>query len=282
MDKIEITNFVPKFLTFFEQANNDIYDMDHKWGLWEQHYSFAAVPPGDEGKALARSLFEGAWDRYESRIPYLKSWNPDEQAVRTTLEKVKNRLGCKEELDFVVLYFVGAFEENPFVAPYGEERLALCLPVEAGHSDIYLAHELTHIVHAKTAKLSGEWDRTIGSIVMQEGLATRVSKSVVPGRPDEDYIEYTPGWLLSAQANKKEIISAIVPYLNDSSSDTVMKFTLGDGTTDHEREAYFVGWEFVKSCLDEGVTFEELARIKEKDIPDYVMKKIGKVMDDGV
>lgn len=49
MDKIEVINFVPKFLAFFEQANDEINDMDDKWGLWEEHYSFAAVPPGDEG-----------------------------------------------------------------------------------------------------------------------------------------------------------------------------------------------------------------------------------------
>ena len=114
------------------------------------------------------------------------------------------------------------------------------------------------------------------------GLSNPSKRVVVPGRPDEDYIEYTPGWLQSAQSNKRKIMSGIVPYLNDSSSETVMKFTFGEGTTNHEREAYFVGWEFVKTCLDEGVNFEELAGIKEKDIPNYVMEKMGKVMDDGV
>lgn len=279
MDKIEVINIVPKFLAFFEQANKEIYDMDDKWQLWEEHYNFAAVPPGDEGKVLGRSLFEDAWDRYESWIPYFESWNPDEQAVRNILTKVKNRLGCTEELDFVVLYFVGAFDDNPFVAPYGEGRLALCLPIETDNTEVYLAHELTHIVHAKVARLSPEWERTIASVILQEGLATRVSESVVPGRPEKDYIESTAGWLKSAQMKKKEIISGIIPYLSDSSSETVMKFTFGGGTTDHEREAYFVGWEFVKGCLDDGVTFEELARVKEEAMPGYVMGKIGKYLD---
>lgn len=170
---------------------------------------------------LARSLFEDDWGRYESQIPYFESWNPDEQAVHNILIKVKDRFGCKEELDFVVLYFVGAFDDNPFVAPYCEGRLAICLPIETNNTEVY--------------------------------LATRVSESVVPGRPDKDYIEYTPGWLRSAQTKKKEINSGIVPYLADLSSETVMKFTFGRGTTDHEREAYFVGWEFVKSCLDGGI-----------------------------
>jgi uncharacterized protein YjaZ len=52
--------------------------------------------------------------------------------------------------------------------------------IENGDSEILLAHELTHIVHASTAKLSGGWERKIATLIIQEGLATRISKEIIP------------------------------------------------------------------------------------------------------
>jgi hypothetical protein len=176
----------------------------------------------------------------------------------------------EEHYNFAAIYFVGAFEANAFVAPYDNERLALCLPIESGNSDILLAHELTHIVHSNTANLSANWERTVSSIVLQEGLAAHVSKYLVPGEPDERYIEYTEKWLKSCEDVKSEIIKGICPYLESSSAEIVFKFTLGDGTTNHEREAYFVGWEIVKFLLAQGISFKEIAKIKEDSIPDYI------------
>lgn len=79
-----------------------------------------------------------------------------------------------------MIYFVGGFEDNPFVAPIGENKVALCLPIETEQSDIYLVHELTHTVHQKTANMKNDWERNIASIFMQEGLATHVSKHLIP------------------------------------------------------------------------------------------------------
>lgn len=183
-------------------------------------------------------------------------------------------LGYDGPINIVVVYFVGGFENNPFVAPVDEERLALCLPVESDSSDILLAHELTHIVHARIAKLTGEWERTIASTVLQEGLAAQVSKAVVPGEPDESYIEHKKGWLQSCRENKTEILTNIIPFLKEASSETVAKFTFGNGATNHEREAYYVGWEIVQHLIDNGATFEEIASIAEDHMPEYVNKAI--------
>ncbi|WP_166805899.1 hypothetical protein, partial [Jeotgalibacillus sp. R-1-5s-1] len=62
----------------------------------------------------------------------------------------------------------------------------------------------------------------------------------------------------------------IIPYLDDSSSELITRFTFGTGTTNHEREGYFVGWELVNLLLEEGITLEEIAAIKEEDMPDYI------------
>lgn len=270
MDKVELLNLVPKFLDFYQMANKSDIDKEKRWTLWEKYYNFAAIPPGEEGKTIARNLLDGAWNTYSEHLIMLENWEPNLEKVKEYLTKVKKLLGYDQPINLVVVYFVGGFENNPFVAPYDENRLALCLPIENGESDILLSHELTHIVHSHTANLTSDWERTIGSTILQEGLATQVSRFLVPGEPTELYIEHTKEWLKSCYENKSDIITGILPYLEDSSSEVVTMFTFGNGTTNREREAYFVGWEIVQYLLGEGVTFKEMAYIQEKDISNYL------------
>ncbi|QPC45861.1 hypothetical protein [Mangrovibacillus cuniculi] len=270
MDQIEIINLVPRFLKFYQEAKAEEIDREKRWELWKEHYNFAAVPPGEEGKKKARQLLDNAWNQYRERIRYLENWESDVRSVELYLSKVKSLLGYQEPINLVVVYFVGGFEGNPFVAPYDQERLALCLPVECNNTTIILSHELTHIVHASTANFSTKWERSIASTILQEGLAMHVSKQLVPGKEEESYTEFTKGWLASCKASREEIFKGILPYLEDSSSETVFRFTMGLGTTNHEREAYFVGWEMVNYLLGRGTTLEEIACIREDKMINYV------------
>lgn len=165
-------NLVPKFLTFYKMANRSDVDKEKRWKLWLEHYNFAAVPPGEGGKVIAKRLLDTAWNSYSGQLPILENFEPNLDKVKEYLTQIKQLLGYDQSITVVVVYFVGGFENNPFVAPYGENRLALCLPIENGESDILLTHELTHIVHSHTANLTADWERTIGTIILQEGLAT--------------------------------------------------------------------------------------------------------------
>lgn len=270
MDKIEVKNLVPKFLEFYRRANDTRVDNEQRWKLWKDYYNFAAVPPGEDGQKLARTLLDEAWYKYEKKITYIKNFQPNGEVVQQHLLKVKKLLGYEESINLILIYFVGGFENNPFVAPYDEDRIALCLPIEEESTDIILAHELTHIVHAKTANLKVTWERTIAALIIQEGLATQVSKAVVPGYNDDAYIAHEDGWLAACKVKRNEILKGIYPYLNDTSSDTLLKFTFGEGTTHTEREAYFAGWEIVKFLLEESKNFKDIASIQESNIPDYL------------
>lgn len=280
MDSIEIINLAPKFLGFFQKANGVDIDSNERWSLWEKHYNFAAVPPGDEGRRMARALLEKAWNKYEDHLQSIQNWEPNQEKVERFLSEVISLLGYEKSINFVVIYFVGFFEKNPFVAPYDQDRLALCLPIENEESDVTLVHELTHIVHSKTANLTGAWERTIASTILQEGLATQVSKYLFPGLSDEQYIEYKKGWLKSCLANRDKMIKGIIPYLEESSSETVTKFTFGSGTTNHDREAYFVGWELVRYLLEHGTTFNEIAGIQEAETTEYVKETCLKLLNE--
>lgn len=229
MDQIEVIDLVPKFLSFYKKATAAPIDEEQRFLLWEEHYNFAALPPSEDRSNQARALLNEAWDKYHEHIEYIQEWKAEANSIKQYLSQVKALLGCDTPIEFVVVYFVGGFEENAFVTQIGSGKLALCLPIENGKSDVMLAHELTHIVHSYTAQLSAQWERTIASTIVQEGLATQVSKRIVPGLSDEEYIEFTiQGWIKSCERNKEAIYKGIYPYLDDSSADAVYKFTMGD------------------------------------------------------
>ena len=143
-DNIEIKNFVPKFLNFYNKAVG--CDGETRFELWKTHYGFAAVPPGEEGALLAKRLLEAAWEQYEKVIPFLEQWSPDSEKIQQNLSEIKRVLEYNESVDVVLIFFVGAFDGNAFAAPYGENRVAVCLPIENGENQITIVHELTHLL----------------------------------------------------------------------------------------------------------------------------------------
>lgn len=274
MDQIKVINMVSRFLDFYQKATEAELVEEERFQLWQEEVNFAALPPGESREMRARQLLKDAWERYATEIDHLKQWEPNEQQIHATVSQVKQLLGYEAPLDFVVIYFVGGFDNNPFVAPYDDERLALCLPVENGEDAIYLVHELTHIVHSHTAQLTANWERSIASLVIQEGLAMQVSKRLIPKRADEAYTEYTAGWLQSCHAHRESILKGIMPFLSQETNEVVEQFTFGKGTTGHEREAYYVGWEVVGALLAEGVSFRDIAALREEDLPQSVEEVI--------
>jgi len=270
MDHIEVKNLVPDFIDFFDEASRRSMSEKKRFELWKETYDFAAVPPGVEGEKIARTMLANTWPKYFGEIETIKSWEPENNIIENPLFHIKKLLRCDEPIDLVLIYFVGSFEGNFFTAPYDSDRTALCIPIESEVNDIILYHELTHIVHQKTAGLSLNWERPVANLIMQEGLATRISQHLKPGKNEEIYIEFTPGWLKTCEMKKEEIIEGIMPYFNDARSETLMKFTLGEGTTGLEREAYYVGWLIVGSLLDAGVSFEEMAKIPGDQLAQYI------------
>jgi len=277
MDQITIKSLIPKFLSFYDKAK-DIKDDETRFQLWKKHYNFAALPPVKDYDSRAKKLLDNAWLNYKDIIEDLMVWEEDLNHVQTLLKKVKTALQYDEALKLTVVYFVGAFENNAFVAQLSEDETGLFLPVETKALDIILAHELTHIVHFNKSGLAATWERTIASVILQEGLAMHISKRVVPGYQDEKYTEFTKGWLKACAQHRAAMLSGIMPYLEDQSEARLKQFTIGKGTTNHEREAYFVGWVCVEYLLNDGLTFEILASLKVNEIPPLIKATITKIL----
>ena len=272
-DNIEIINLIPKFLDFYNKAVG--CDEEARFELWKKYYGFAAVPPGEEGALLARRQLEEAWEKYEKVIQFLRQWSPDSEKIQQELSKIKKVLGYEESVDVVLLFFVGAFDGNAFAAPYGGNRTAICLPIEDGENEIVMVHELTHLVHGKIAAFTANWERPVASLIVQEGLATRLSKHLVPGSPDEAYVGAQKGWLQECCNDALQIVQGILPYLQEYSAERVFQFTMGTGTTGKVREGYFAGWTLVGDMLRDGWSFADIARIKEADMAEVLAKYIS-------
>ena len=269
-DSIEIINLVPKFLDFYNKAIDS--DEEIRFELWKKHYGFAAVPPGEEGMRLAKQQLETSWKKYDQVVSYLEQWAPEEERVKEVLAQIKCILKYEEKIDVALIFFVGAFDGNAFAAPYGENRIAVCLPVEEGINQITMVHELIHLVHGKITGFTAGWERPVASLVMQEGLAMQLSKHLVPNHKDEDYVVDQNGWFRSCCMEEQQILQGIKPYLKECSGEKILQFTMGTGTTGKVREGYFAGWKLIGTMLENGMTFAEIARIKETEMA-YVLEQ---------
>lgn len=101
---------------------------------------------------------------------------------------------------------------------------------------------------------------------------------MLPGRPLEAYIEHKPGWLAQSRARRREILQGILPHLAAKDGERVFQFTMGQGTTGLEREAYFTGFAVVEHLRAKGMTLAQIARIPEADMPRVVGEAIGEML----
>jgi uncharacterized protein YjaZ len=175
--------------------------------------------------------------------------------------------------------YVGFREKNAyFFADKGKLNIAVPVEEDPEWRGPVLTHELTHAVNQELAGFSEGWERSIARTLFQEGLAMRVTESLLPGRGDAAYVEARPGWLAEAKKRETAILTGIRPSLRASDSATVMRFTMGQGATGIEREAYYAGWVVVGHLLKAGHTFPELARIPEGKLPALVDQAIGEIL----
>ena len=264
---VEVVDITPRFLAFYDAARG-VADPAARFALWQEHYGFAAVPPGPRGEEMARRLLDQGWSRYEAGLPTIRlgaaAFGSD---PIDTLRAIARLLEADRPLNVRLVAYVGAFDGNAFTAGAGGAP-TVNFPVEmdAEARRPIMAHEFTHAVHIQLAGLSGGWERSIAETLMQEGLAVHTSREVVPGRPLTAYIEHQPGWWARAGERKAAILRGILPALESKDGETVFRFTMGTGPGGIDREAYAAGYWVVEQLRAEGMTLGQIARIGEADM----------------
>jgi hypothetical protein len=279
--RMELVDLTPRFMAFHGAAKG-IADPAARFALWQEHYGFAAVPPGPQGEQMAREMLDEAWPQYGAHIEKIgRGAATFGSEPMDTLKAVARLLDANEPIDLRFVTYIGAFDDNAFVAGV-DGRPIVNFPVEMApdRRRPVLPHEMTHAVHMKLAKASGGWERTIAATLLQEGLAMHVARELSPGEPITAYVEHRPGWWADAEARRGEILSGILPALGEKDGETVFRFTMGNGPAGIEREAYAAGWFVVEYMRESGMSLAEIARISEADMPAAVGEAIGKMVAD--
>ena len=275
-DTIHVINLVDRFLHFYKESQK-VDDVKEKFAIWKEQYGFAAVPPGEEGEEVAWTFFKNVYSEYENALPSIESFAPDTVLVQDILKEIKEVLDYRASMEFTVLYFVGFFENNAFLAPLEDGSLALCLPIENQNSEdryrITLAHELTHLVHGKMLGVGGNWIRPLSFLILQEGLAMKMSQAFTGSLEELDCLTLDRNWYNECLDLKKEIVGGMLSYLTDDNHETLFRFTMGEGVTKHSREAYFLAWLLFEKCLKEGMTLKQLATISVEESKEFVTEQ---------
>lgn len=279
---IQVLDITPRFLSFYKEAVKQHASEQVRWDLWKKIYHFAAVPPTPQGDSIARELLDNAWPRYASVIGLIqKGASAIAPVARAQVDKIAALLRPDTSINVRLLVYVGGFEGNAFTtAQNGKITTAIAIETDPKALPLLMTHELTHAIHIGMGSFTGSWKRTIGTTVVTEGLAMRVTQKLFPGHPDSDFTDYTPGWLASIKKHKTEVLKNIQPYLFSDNINDVMRFTMGKDKLGFERQAYYVGWVVVGYWLNHGKSFAEIARIPEKEMPAEVQKTIALILKD--
>lgn len=277
MPNLTVVDLTPKFLAFYEQAKA-VETAEERWQLWQKLYSFAAVPPTPQGKELARQLLEQAWDKYPDHLAlFAKGAQAIQPAPAAALQSVCHLLE-NQEVAVQLLVFVGGFEDNAFAYAH-EGRYHVCIPMEQNPAkrEFVLHHEFTHAVHMAKAGLTGSWERSIAQVIIEEGLATRCTEKLVPHGTIADYLG-DEAWFQRCQSQATPIFQGLLPFLASEAGETVYQFTMGQGTTGLEREAYYAGWQVVGLLLAQGWTLANLAGLPATELPLLVSQALGELL----
>lgn len=258
-----------KFHRFYQLAAHT--DPEARWALWQEHYNFAAVPPIPEAQAMARKLLDAAWDRYATLpVDLAEEVRRLEQQVAQATSELETLFQTSAP-EFRLVAYVGGFEGNAFVAGN-----ALCLPVEMPREwlEPVVRHELAHLFHHKLSGSAGGWQRPLAALIVEEGLATRTVDQLAPELPLQNRIGEL-GWLSACEEVRSPLMADALPHLAGSDDATLTRFILPHPIFELERTAYALGWWLVGEWLTQGKTLVELARIPERELPEFLRQHWG-------
>ncbi|MBP2018497.1 hypothetical protein J2Z79_001908 [Symbiobacterium terraclitae] len=262
---LRMVDLSPRFLKFYELAESA--DPETRWRLWLEHYNIAAVPPTEEGRALARSLLEQNWHRYPEVMDRIRQgaagFRPDPQQA---LDATAQALGFDQDLSILFVAFVGMLDRNAWAASMGEHT-AVHFPIESfseEEASVFLPHEFAHVLHDRLSGFPGGWLKSVATLLMQEGMAIWTSRAVAPGREEWHYLTLDgPAWVERCREREKQIFQGVLARLQEVSADALQTFTTRTGPAGLEREGYWAGYRAVGHLLDSGFTLAQLARMPE-------------------
>ncbi len=151
-----------------------------------------------------------------------------------------------------VVLLAGTTAANGWVDVY-EGRPTLFLELSqlppAPYDAVLVAHELTHVAHQR--RRAGVWPETVAALLFAEGLATAVSRDLVPGLGDAGYLWFAAGhqpWLDACAAAYPTVAAELAGVLE--STDPVVGRRLFSAGAGHSgtlpvRAGYYAGLRLI-------------------------------------
>lgn len=260
---IRVTDLSPRFLDFYREAVSQGASGDRRWELWRERYAFAAVPATPRGQALARRQLDESWEDYPSLLPRIRAGASGlRPPLQELLAPVAELLELDRPMEVEVILFVGTRGGSAFSMALGD-RWRMALPIEEDPRDrmVTASHEMAHGIHTRLAGLGGVWYRSVGQMVLGEGLAMHVAGALHPDRLPWEFTGGGEAWFREAEGQENEILRGVLAWADNATAGALDRFTMGPGPAGLRREAYYAGWALVEHLLANGWTLPGLARV---------------------
>lgn len=276
MDDLKCTQLLDQFLAFYDQASIEQADLTRRLDLWIQLYNFPHVPPGYKKFQLAKEMLEYGWKHYPMVYDKIQYFEVEPTHWQGRLTRIKQLLSFSDDVNVTILFFVAAFETEPFILEEEEEYL-ICFPVELGAADFRLTQELTRVVHCTQSNMAPSHTRTLAQLIFQEGVALHTAHQILGVEKRNDAISYFKNEECTREPNR--IMINILPHLKRKDYQALYSFTKGTGASGFEKEANYTGWNLVHFLLNQGSTLEELHAMKAEEVDAFVEKSLLALLD---
>lgn len=239
---VSFLNYASAAVDREEPARRELWQREHRTaheGLWD----FCAGVRGDDG------------DRGTTGGTCLAAWAgaaPDAERLVLSLvgdvERLLPDLGLPAGEPLPVVVLAGTTRADGWVETYqGRPTLFVeltKLPTTPAYARVLVAHEAMHVVHARER---GPWTETVGHEVFAEGLATWLSRLIVPRLSELAYLwfdERRTTWLADCVRQEADIARAVLDVVYEPERTHGRRFlsaAAGSGRGLPERCGYFLG-----------------------------------------
>lgn len=287
--EIKINNLTYDFIKYWEAARNKKFE--DKKVLWKSQYEnkhreifdhFITIFSSEEKRFIIENHLEKCFDIYEKEYNNIKSLRDIDKKINELCGRCSEQFNIRDiKLNFVIM--IGLNMANAFATGFnnGTNFYFLEKIGDKNYVDILLIHEITHLFHYSQI-LNDEFENTVATSIMLEGLAVFNEQCTCPGFTISEYICFTDGmdyWIDHCNSILKNLKPILLGELGKS-GEYIDKYFYGDNSTKDgipTRIGYLVGYYVVKDLnknypLSEIITWDS-QRI-EKEVRDSIERII--------
>ncbi len=296
----EIVNLIPSFVSFWKASKS--LDGNQKAKAFKESYI-------NQNKDFFSFYFKNGFGKKE-KINYALDAYTNDPKINYVLDDrnmqiepiVKNVIRQSKaivktpDIEIRIVLLVGVYGFGFWLAYY-KDMPSIFVAIEQfdleESFDIFLAHELAHIIHSSfqhknskffnlmNGRINSNWKTfTLSDYLLTDGIATYLSTQICPNRKEYQYLgslKHKKEWLNECNKRKDEIYNFCFDNLEKSDRETLTAtIFMTEGTFELPRRiGYYTGYHLIKNLCTK-YTIEEIMRwpiIKYKKVIREELKK---------